>query len=148
MDVNKAVKMVDGKPVLGPPKSRRGIRTIPIPLRFRPYAVDLRKRAGKLFVLRAKKLPGTPCTIESFRKRYYAALKQVPGVRALTPHCCRHTYITMLQAKGVPMETIARLVGHSRVTTTDGYLHIQNAVLEKAVTVLDESGAREGGRTE
>lgn len=143
VDINKAVKMVDGKPVLGPPKSRRGIRTIPIPLRFRPYAVDLRKRAGKLFVLRAKKLLGTPCTIESFRKRYYGALKQVPGVRALTPHCCRHTYITMLQAKGVPMETIARLVGHSRVTTTDGYLHIQNAALEKAVAVLDESDTRE-----
>ena len=143
VDVNKAVKMVDGKPVLGPPKSRRGIRTIPIPLRFRPYAADLRKRAGKLFVLRAKKLLGTPCTIESFRKRYYAALKQVPGVRALTPHCCRHTYITMLQAKGVPMETIARLVGHSRVTTTDGYLHLQNAALEKAVAVLDDSDAGE-----
>ncbi|WP_297290619.1 tyrosine-type recombinase/integrase [uncultured Flavonifractor sp.] len=143
VDINKAVKMVDGKPVLGPPKSRRGIRTIPIPLRFRPYAVDLRKRAGKLFVLRAKKLLGTPCTIESFRKRYYGAIKQVPGVRALTPHCCRHTYITMLQAKGVPMETIARLVGHSRVTTTDGYLHIQNAALEKAVAVLDVSDTRE-----
>ena len=105
--------------------------------------MDLRRRAGKLFVLRAKKLLGTPCTIESFRKRYYAALKQVPGVRALTPHCCRHTYITKLQAKGVPMETIARLVGHSRVTTTDGYLHIQNAALEKAVAVLDVSDTRE-----
>ena len=133
VDINKAVKMVDGKPVLGPP----------IPLRFRPYAVDLRKRAGKLFVLRAKKLLGTPCTIENFRKRYYVALKQVSGVRALTPHCCRHTYITMLQAKGVPMETIARLVGHSRVTTTDGYLHIQNNALEKAVAVLDEKDTRE-----
>lgn len=41
------------------------------------------------------------------------------------------------------METIARLVGHSRVTTTDGYLHIQNAALENAVSVLDEADTRE-----
>lgn len=139
VSVNKAVKMVDGKPVLGPPKSRRGIRTIPIPPRFRPYAVDLRRRAGKLFVLRARKLPGEPCTPESFRKRYYSALGQVAGVRRLTPHCCRHTYITLLQMRGVPMETIARLVGHSSITTTDDYLHIRSSTLEQAVNVLERT---------
>ena len=35
------------------------------------------------------------------------------------------------------METIARLVGHSRVTTTDGYLHIPDSALAEAVNVLE-----------
>ena len=138
--INKAVKMVDAKPILGPPKSRRGIRTIPIPPRFRAYACDLRRRAGKLFAIRSHKL-GEPCSVESFRNRYYAALKQVAGVRRLTPHSCRHTYITLLQKGGVPLETIARLVGHSRISTTDGYLHIRDDALKEAVNVLENGNA-------
>ena len=144
ISVNKAVKMVDGTPVLGPPKSRRSIRTVPVPPRYRPYALSLRKGAGKLFCIPSHKL-GEPCTIEQFRKRFTALLAEIPDVRRLTPHCCRHTYITALQVKGVPMETIARLVGHNRITTTDGYLHIPDSALANAVTALDPPAAPETG---
>ena len=140
ISVNKAVKMVDSTPVLGPPKSRRSIRTVPVPPRYRPYALALRKSAGKLFCIPSHKL-GEPCTIERFRKRFTALLAEIPDVRRLTPHCCRHTYITALQVKGVPMETIARLAGHSRITTTDGYLHIPDSALANAVTVLEPPAA-------
>ena len=140
ISVNKAVKMVDSTPVLGPPKSRRSIRTVPVPPRYRPYALALRKSAGKLFCIPSHKL-GEPCTIERFRKRFTALLAEIPDVRRLTPHCCRHTYITALQIKGVPMETIARLAGHSRITTTDGYLHIPDSALADAVTVLEPPAA-------
>ena len=140
ISVNKAVKMVDSTPVLGPPKSRRSIRTVPVPPRYRLYALALRKSAGKLFCIPSHKL-GEPCTIERFRKRFTAPLAEVPDVRKLTPHCCRHTYITALQVKGVPMETIARLAGHSRITTTDGYLHIPDSALADAVTVLEPPAA-------
>lgn len=136
LNINKAVKMVDSTPVLGPPKSRRSIRTVPVPPRFRPYALRLRRSAGKLFCIPSHK-PGEPSTIEHFRKRFRALLDSIPDVRKLTPHCCRHTYITALQVKGVPMETIARLVGHSRITTTDGYLHIPDSALADAVKVLE-----------
>jgi site-specific recombinase XerD len=61
----------------------------------------------------------------------------VPGVRRLSPHCCRHTFISNLEREGVPMEQIARIVGHSKVDTTDGYLHVSNETLEKAVSVLN-----------
>ena len=73
----------------------------------------------------------------AFRRRYYNALKQVPGVRRLSPHCCRHTFISNLEREGVPMEQIARIVGHSKVDTTDGYLHVSDETLEKAVSVLN-----------
>ena len=39
------------------------------------------------------------------------------------------------------METIARLAGHSRITTTDGYLHIPDSALADAVTVLEPPAA-------
>ena len=59
------------------------------------------------------------CSIDFFRDKYYAELDKLPTVRRLPPHCCRHTYVTNLQRKGVPMETIAALVGHSDIETTD-----------------------------
>ena len=54
-----------------------------------------------------------------------------------TPHCCRHTYVTMLQASGVPMETIAALTGHADIKTTEGYLHQSAPALARAVEVLN-----------
>lgn len=73
----------------------------------------------------------------SFRNRYHTALNAIPDVRKLTPHCCRHTYVTQLQAKGVPLETIAKLAGHSDVETTGLYLHLSEATLAQAVEVLN-----------
>ena len=68
----------------------------------------------------------------------YAELDKLPTVRRLSPHCCRHTYVTNLQRKGVPMETIAALVGHSDIETTDYYLHISQHTLREAVVVLNQ----------
>ena len=67
----------------------------------------------------------------------YTALKNVGQVRPLSPHCCRHTYVTMLQASGVPMETIAALTGHADIKTTEGYLHQSAPALARAVEVLN-----------
>lgn len=58
-------------------------------------------------------------------------------MRPLSPHCCRHTYVTMLQAGGVPMETIAALTGHADIKTTEGYLHQSVPALAKAVEALN-----------
>ena len=78
---------------------------------------------------------------EGTRRRFYTALKNVGQVRKLSPHCCRHTYVTMLQANGVPMETIAALTGHSDIKTTEGYLHQSADTLAKAVEVLNGKAA-------
>jgi site-specific recombinase XerD len=39
------------------------------------------------------------------------------------------------------MERIARLVGHTKITTTDGYLHVQMKALQEAVSVLNDKEA-------
>ena len=75
----------------------------------------------------------------SFRRRYYYAIGQIEGVRKLSPHCCRHTYVTRLQAKGVPIEIIAQLAGHSEIQTTTTYTHTSLETLSGAVAVLDKN---------
>lgn len=135
--VNKAVKMVAGKPVLGPPKSKRSKREIPIPEGYRQYVRYLREHGGKAFIWTSPVSESLLYGVGSFRRMYYRELETVSEVRKLTPHCCRHTYITRLQEKGVPLEFIARLAGHSDVMTTDGYAHMSLTTLREAVSVLD-----------
>ena len=81
------------------------------------------------------------CSVGTFRNRFYKEIEKIPDVRKLSPHCCRHTYVTMLQAEGVPMETIAALTGHSDIKTTAGYLHQSADTLAKAVEVLNGKAA-------
>lgn len=135
--VNKAVKMVDGKAVLGPPKSRRSRRNIPIPEGYREPVRFIRENGGSAFIWTSVRKDTLLYAVGSFRRRYNKALEAISGVRHLPPHCCRHTYITRLQAKGVPLEFIARLVGHSDILTTDRYAHTSLETLATAVSVLD-----------
>ena len=139
-----AIKTVDNHPVLGPPKSKSGFRTIPIPEDARAAAKYLREYGGKDHIW---SLPGRNpyYSVGAFRRRYYTAIGQVEGVRKLTPHCCRHTYVTRLQAKGVPLELIARLAGHSSIATTNDYTHTSMETLSNAVSLLKKEYERGAG---
>ena len=139
--VNKAIKTVDGKSTLGPPKSTRSNRVVPVPASYRESAVYLRKHGREPFIWTAS-WKNPLYNTKTFRSRYYRAVKQIDGVRLLSPHCCRHTYITRLEELGVPMEQIARLVGHSKIETTDRYLHTSTDTLAASVAVLDNSEGR------
>jgi site-specific recombinase XerD len=72
-------------------------------------------------------------------------MKKIPGITYYPPHCCRHTYITNLQANHVPMELISQLAGHEDVSTTLGYTHISLDTLKEAVESLNESDTAEAG---
>ena len=65
------------------------------------------------------------------------ALKAIPGVRVLTPHSCRHTYVTQMQALGVDLQTIQSIAGHADLDMTEHYLHVQQSVKEAAVSKFD-----------
>lgn len=136
VSINKAIKMTDGVPYLGAPKSDRGRRIVPIPEQYRPDALYLRNRCSGPYVWTSQRESGL-FDVGAFRKRYYRYMKSIPGVRPLSPHSFRHTYISSLEKRGVPMEQIARLAGHTKISTTDGYLHTNFDTLANAVAVLD-----------
>ena len=136
LSITKAIKMSDGVPYLGPPKSDRGRRVVPIPEQYRGDAVYLRTHGGSPYLWKSQRESGL-FDVGAFRNRYYRYIKKIPGVRPLSPHSFRHTYISSLERRGVPMEQIARLAGHTRITTTDGYLHTDMDTLSSAVDVLN-----------
>ena len=138
--IRRAVKMVSGKAELGPPKSRSSYRDIPIPQLYRASVWYLKEHGGKEFIWSSGRGNNLHC-VGTFRKWYYRALKDVGDVRLLPPHCCRHTYVSRLEEKGIPMEQIAKLVGHSKISTTDVYLHVRANTLQMAVDVLNSCEA-------
>jgi integrase len=57
------------------------------------------------------------------------SLKQIGGIcdirRNLTFHCARHTFATTVTLlNGVPLETISKMLGHSKITTTMIYSRV------------------------
>ena len=135
--VNKAVKMVDGIPKLGDPKSYTSRRVVPIAPKYREISLWLRENGGQAFLWCAPRHESLLYSTGTVRRKYYRLLEKYPDVRRLSPHCCRHTYVTLLQSQGVPMETIARLTGHTDIKTTGNYLHISDSTLANAVTSLE-----------
>jgi integrase len=57
---------------------------------------------------------------------------------AWTPRELRHSFVSLLSASGVPIEDIARLVGHSGTAVTEKvYRHELQAVLDNGTRVID-----------
>ena len=57
----------------------------------------------------------------------------------LTPHALRHTFAKALVDRGVPIDQVAKLLGHSNLNTTRIYTEPNERDLEKAVNMLVES---------
>ena len=129
--IRQAINMLKGTAVVGTPTSRDSYRDVPVPESIRPYAVKLRSTENK-FVWEMKK-KDAPCNPSTFREHFKKALEAVPNVRVLTPHSCRHTYVSQMQALGVDLATIQSIVGHADIDMTQHYLHVQESIRQDAI---------------
>jgi len=58
------------------------------------------------------------------------------GSRKISPHSARHTFASILEAKGVPIGHIQAIMGHRSARTTGGYLHMVAEELERVTKAL------------
>jgi integrase len=127
----QAINMQKGTPVVGKPKSRDSYRDVPVPENLRWCAAALRE-TDKRYIWEARK-ENSPCNPSHFVKKFKEAIGKIPGVRILTPHSCRHTYVSQMQALGVDLATIQSLVGHADIDMTEHYLHVQEPIRQDAI---------------
>ena len=134
--VRRAVKLKDGsKMYIGDVKAEKRERTIDVPPSIRPSAIFLRENAdGYIIKGKNKDMPLHPST---YRKFYRSAIGQVDGVRALTPHCCRHTYISHLEDQKTDFAVIQALAGQSTQAATISYIHPQSPAISAAVNSIE-----------
>lgn len=135
--IEQAVKLVKGTVHIGPPKSFDSIRKIPVPPSLWKCAQVLRKTDRK-FIWEERK-PDIPCNPTFFRDEFRRALEGINGVRILTPHSCRHTYVSQMQALKVDVSTIQSIVGHAEIDMTEYYLHVQDNIRKEAAQRFSET---------
>jgi integrase len=134
LHVRHQLQWPKGKPTLVPVKSRKGVRSIPLPsmtvlaLRERQMAQQAERRSIGEDGWRAADLvfnseDGAPLHRNTITNQFHARVKAA-GLGHLRPHDLRHTYGSLLMSQGVPLKTISELLGHASIeVTADIYLH-------------------------
>ena len=78
-------------------------------------------RDGKLF----------PVLSNQKTNSYLKEIADICGIKKnLTFHLARHTFATMSLNKGVPMESVSKMLGHTNIKTTQIYARITNKKIE------------------
>lgn len=118
---------------IGPVKTKRSKRTINLPL-------DLIGRLDYshewLFVNR----DGGPVRYSSFRRNVWDKAVARAGLNPPpTPHALRHTCGSWMLAKGIPITTVSRHLGHEDIqTTVNIYGDVDRSSFESAAAVMGE----------
>jgi len=106
-------------------------RSIPIRPKILPYIKAWLDRGGETLICAPK---GGALVAANYRNRFYTPTLERLGIRALSPHCCRHTCATRLAAAGVPPVIIKQIMGHANYSTTANiYTHPDFAALQDAI---------------
>lgn len=114
------------------PKTLNSFRTIPIPNTMIDILLKIENKKGLLF----KDADGNPLKGKNVSTKWTKILKecQIPHKKF---HSIRHTYASMLLSKGVDIETVAELMGHSAISITQIYLHSSYTSKNKSVNKLN-----------
>ena len=118
--VRNAVKLDGNIPVIGPPKSKAGIRDIAINEALWDILQRCSKKEG--FVITGERNPDgamSSCAMN----RQWQRIKRKIDVHGATPHVFRHTFATLIQPY-TDIKTLQTIMGHADIETTlDRYTH-------------------------
>ena len=70
---------------------------------------------------------------------YLKEIAEICGIKKrLSFHLARHSFATMTLSKGVPIESVSKMLGHTNIRTTQIYARITNKKIEH--DILDFAG--------
>ena len=119
------------------PKSRAGVRRVPIAAALREFLIAQRLRAGRTngLVFGAS---GTEPFDSAAAARRAKAVWRNAGLVPIGLHEARHTFASLMIAAGVNAKALATYMGHSSVTITyDRYGHLMPGNEGEAAALLD-----------
>lgn len=114
-------------------KTKNSYRDVPIPINIVPVLVEYEKTCVKdLFNDRLFIEKRTDACTARLNQKY----KRL-GFN-ISVHSLRHTYVSMLVAKGFDFKTIAELIGDTVETTIKTYAHFTDDMMEEARSKIDQ----------
>jgi integrase len=127
LTILRALKRERGVLIIGDPKTPRSIRTLDMPQQVSAALKSHRRRqaadrlaAGRLWndhdLVFASEV-GTPVDPSNFR-RAFGRIAEHANLGHWHPHELRHTAASLLSASGVPLESVADVLGHASPRTT------------------------------
>jgi integrase len=121
------------------PKSRSGVRRVPIPAALRTQLLAHRLRRGRpaagfVFLAADHTRPFDSAWATAKARRAW----QATGLTPIGLHECRHTYAAYAIAAGINPKALSRYMGHSSITVTlDRYGHLMPGNEAEAASMLD-----------
>lgn len=117
-----------GVGTLGLSDSKTGPRTVYLNSTAREI-VERQPRTGSAYVFPSTSNPARP--VSHSRAFWYFARKRA-GLEDVRLHDLRHTFASYAAMQGVPLPTVARLLGHRQVSMTMRYAHAADRDIEAA----------------
>lgn len=110
----------DSHVTMGTPKSSSSQRVIPLPPFLCGMLAEMRSRAGAdaRFVIPGR--DGKSCDMRTIQTRFQRLTDEL-GIAGAHVHTLRHTFATRCLERGVGIETLCALLGHSTATVTLRY---------------------------
>ena len=139
LSVKRTVQRINKKGcsqvVIGTPKSRTSVRTVPIP-NFVMTLLEKYRGYDHLYIITNSKKPTEPRTMQN---RFKSILKAC-SVRNVNFHLLRHTYATVCIEKGFDPKALSELLGHADAAITlNRYVHSSMDVKKEYVSRLSLS---------
>lgn len=123
--------------VIGPPKSSRSCRCIPLTRQALSLCQAMRPRNGAAFVLTGTERYMEPRTLQ-YRFCRYAAESGLEGVHF---HTLRHSFATRCVEVGFELKTLSEILGHSSTSVTlQRYVHSSLSLKRANMRKLEAAG--------
>jgi integrase len=139
--VRRSVTQLSGRLIEGPPKSRAGRRSVPIPERLVP---KLKRRiegrpTGDPAIMSPK---GSRLGLENWKRAVGWRTRIVElGRPKMRVHDLRHTYASLARSAGADMKLLQVTMGHASImVTAHTYADLYDSDLDRVADALDGLG--------
>lgn len=150
LHITKAVIFNKNQPIIKQPKSKAGIRDIPIPdFLIKIYKSIPKESPAFLTTAQGERMTGTAYkrawdSYENYLNTQAGGISAVGGntkcvvIDHITAHMLRHTYASLLYEAGVDVKSAQRFLGHSDIETTlEIYTHLTRRKEAEAVKSIN-----------
>lgn len=126
----------DGKVTIKSPKTRAGIRIVPMIQPLRDILMQFRKKTGFVVV---DNITGKPIHSDATYNTMWRHIRNELDLKGYTAHSFRHAVATLFIANGVDIKTTQTILGHSQASTTMNiYVHAVPRNIENAGKLFTE----------